>query len=149
MFSIILNRLDGRLPSCISSSHSATYKWLHNWGNQNRRTYAGGIQLFINSAGIIAYRRGMCRPVLVIEKYVIHVSWTCESFKKSRTLELLILTPFQWTTENSFMKQWGKGPRGVGWGGWRSYGIQGNYGEISCRHKENWLPISHQGDGES
>ena len=34
-------------------------------------------------------------------------------------------------TENSFMNQWGRGPRGVGWVEtlrWRSHGIQGTDG---------------------
>ena len=73
MFSIILNSVDGRLPSCAACSLSATYRCLHNCGNPTRRTYAGGIRLF-KAEGIIAPRRGMCRPLLVIEKYVIHVS---------------------------------------------------------------------------
>ena len=66
------------------------HRWLHNCGNPTKRTYGGGIRLF-KAAGVIASKRGMCRPVLVMKNYFIHVSWTCESFKKSRTLKLLIL----------------------------------------------------------
>ena len=34
----------------------------------------GPMQAIFKAEGIIAPRRGMCRPLLVIEKYVIHVS---------------------------------------------------------------------------